>query len=89
MRSHIAWRGNKIFLIRVWKSFSSNAFKIMRLTTIRNRPKQTISTNSEFGLLQLVSKLDTERCANEDTRLPRGVDCEISHRLEKGTKHFL
>ena len=30
-----------------------------------------------------------ERCANEDIGLLKGVNYEISHRLERETKHFL
>ena len=56
---------------------------------IRNGPKRTMFASGEVGLLQMVSELDTERCGNEDAGLPRRVDCEILHRLEKGTKHFL
>ena len=37
----------------------------------------------------MVSVLDTGWCASEDVGPPKGVDCEIPHRLEKGTKHFL
>ena len=59
----------------------------MRLTVIRNGPKRTISTSDGLGLLQMVLK--PERCANEDTGPPRGVDCEIPHQLERGTKHSL
>ena len=35
----------------------------------------------------MVSEPDTGWCASEDAGPPRGVDCEISHRLEGGTKH--
>ena len=51
---------------------------------IRSRLKQTISTSGGSELLQIVSE-----SASEDARLPRGVDYEISHRLKRGTKHFL
>ena len=36
-------------------------------------PKRTISANGGLGLLQMVSKLDTRRCANEDVKT-KGVD---------------
>ena len=52
-------------------------------------PKRTISASGGLGLLQMVSELDTERCVSKDARPPRGVDCEISHRLETRTKHSL
>ena len=39
---------------------------------IHNGPKQTISANGGFGLLQMVSDSGTERCAMEDTGSPRG-----------------
>ena len=54
---------------------------------IRNGPKQTISASSELGLLQIVLQPDTWRYASEDVGTPRGVDCEIPHLLERGTKH--
>ena len=53
---------------------------------IRNGLKWTMSVSGVLGLLQMVSESDTERCAREDAR-PQGVDCEISHWLERGTKH--
>ena len=37
------------------------------------------------GLNQTISK----RCANENVELLRGVDCEILHQLERGTKYSL
>ena len=57
----------------------------MRLTTIHNRPKRTISTSGGLGQLQMVSELDTGQCASEEARPLRGVSCKIPHRLEKGT----
>ena len=42
-----------------------------------------------FGLLQMISELDTEQCVNENARPSMRVDCETPHRLERGTKHFL
>ena len=59
----------------------------MRLSAIRNGPKRIIYASSWLGLLQMVSRLDI-RCAREDAG-PQGVDCEILHWLERGTKHFL
>ena len=56
---------------------------------IRNKVKRTISTSSELGLLQRVSEPDTERCANEDVGLPKGMDCAIPYQLERGTKYSL
>ena len=37
----------------------------------------------------MILELDTERCVSEDVGPSRGVDCEILHRLERGTKHSL
>ena len=51
--------------------------KIVRLMTIRNWPKWTISANGGLGQLQMVSELDTGRCASEDIELPMGVNCEV------------
>ena len=54
---------------------------------IRNGSKWTIFASGGFRLLQMVLEPDIGRCAREDVGLPRGVDCEIPHRLEGGTKH--
>ena len=40
-------------------------------------------------MLQMVSEPDNGRCVSEDAGSSRGVDCEISHCLERGTKHSL
>ena len=56
---------------------------------MRNGPKWTIFASGGLGLLQMVSKPDPKRRANEDTRSPRGVDCKTSHRLEREIKHSL
>ena len=40
----------------------------------RKSPKRTISTSSELGLLQMVSELDTRRCANEEAKSRKRVD---------------
>ena len=61
----------------------------MRLIAIRKGSKQTIFTNGDLELLQMASEPDTRRCVSEDIGPPRGIVCEISHRLERGTKHFL
>ena len=53
-------------------------FKIVKLTTIRNGPKRTISTCGGFRLLQMVLEPDTEQCTSVG-----GVDCEIPHRMER------
>ena len=55
--------------------------------TIRNRPKRTRFVNGGLELLQMISKPGFGWCASEDARPQRGVDCEIPHRLERGTKH--
>ena len=36
-------------------------FKTVKLTIICNGPKRTISTSNGSGLLQMISKLDTEQ----------------------------
>ena len=40
-------------------------------------------------MLQMVLETDIERCVSEGTKPQREVDCEISSRLERGTKHSL
>ena len=66
---------------------------------IRNSLEWTISTDGRLGLLQLVSELGTERCANvksrremdynENVKSRREVDYEIPYRLETRIKHSL
>ena len=53
---------------------------------IHNGPKWTISASSKFRLLQMILEPDIGRCANKDAG-PKGVDCDISHWLERGAKH--
>ena len=90
VRSHIGLRGEEAFLVRVWKLLPKHTcFKTVRLMAIRNVPRWTISVSNGLGLLQIVSEPDTGRCASEYASSPRRVDCEIPHRLERGTKHFL
>ena len=57
----------------------------MRLTTIRNGPKQTISASGGFGLLQMVSEPESVLVR---TLTPKGVDCEIPQ-VGEGTKYSL
>ena len=64
-------------------------FKIVRLTAICNGSKRTMFVSSGLGLLQMVSEPDTGRCVSEDADPPRGVNCEIPHRSERETNHFL
>ena len=71
---------NGAFLIWVWKLLYSRCIlKIVRLTTIRNVSKRTISTSCELGLLQMILELDNERCASENVGPLKVVDCEIPH----------
>ena len=37
----------------------------------------------------MISELHIGECADEDVGPSREVDCEISHRLERGMKHSL
>ena len=64
MRSHTSWRGEQNIPYKgVETSPIRHVLKIVRLTMIRNRPKRTISASGGLELLQMVSELDTERCA--------------------------
>ena len=56
---------------------------------IRNGSKWIISTNGGLEMLQSVLELDIEWCVSEDARASKGVDCEILHQLEGGTKYSL
>ena len=70
-------------------SFELMGFKIARLTAICNESKRTIFASGGFRLLQMVLELDTGQCVSENVRPLMEVDCEVSHRLERGTKHSL
>ena len=64
MRSHTGWKGERNIPYKgVETSPIRHVLKIVRLTVIHNRPKRTTSTNGGLELLQMVSELDTERCA--------------------------
>ena len=55
---------------------------------IHNGLKRKISFNSDLEMLPMVLESNTARCASEDTGPQGRWGCEISHRLEKETKHF-
>ena len=66
----------------------------MHFKNVEGRPKReslmrTIFASGRVGLLQMVSELDTGRCASKDAGPQREVDCEIPHRLERRTEHSL
>ena len=86
---HRLERGTKHSYKGVETSSQQTCFKTVRLTAIHNRPKQTISASGRLELLQMVLEIDTGWCASEDVEFPRVVGWENSHRLERGTKHFL
>ena len=44
-------------------------FKTLRLTSIRNEPKETKFASSELELLQMVLELDIGRCASKGVGL--------------------
>ena len=45
---------------------SRRILKVMRLTTLHNGLKWTISTSGGFELLQMILEPDIERCVNEN-----------------------
>ena len=61
MRSHIGWREERNILYKNVKTSPNLEGKHER-----ESPKRTISTSGGFELLQMVSELDTRRCASED-----------------------
>ena len=78
------------FFIRVWKPLLSRCvLKTVRLTALRNGPKRIISASGGLGLLQMVSEPNTGWCASKDAGPPKGVDCEIPRRFDRGPKHSL
>ena len=55
----------------------------------RESPKKIISASGKIELLQMVSEPNTGRYVSKDIGPPRGVNSEISYRLERRTKHSL
>ena len=51
--------------------------------------KRIIFASGGLELLQMVSESDTGQYSSEDVESIKGVDCEVSYRLERGTKHSL
>ena len=78
---------NEPFSIRVWKPLPSR--HVFEGKPGRESPKRIISTSGGLEPLQMVSEPGTEGCASEDVGPPRGVDCEISHQLERKTNPSL
>ena len=73
VRSHIGWKREQNILYKgVETSPYQKRFKNLERKSERESSKRTISLSSEFGLLQMVSESDIERCAIEDPRLQRG-----------------
>ena len=90
MRSYVGWRGERINSCKgVKASPYQTRFKNLEGKPGTESSKRTIYASGGLGPLQLVSKLDTRRCASKDVGLLRGVDCETPHRLERGMKHYL
>ncbi|KAG7029873.1 hypothetical protein SDJN02_08216, partial [Cucurbita argyrosperma subsp. argyrosperma] len=85
----------EVVLIVPLGRFSSKEtrFKNIEGKPKRESPNRIISVSGEPGLLQMVSELDTGRCASEESVPQRGIDTKqcgvhlvgVPHRLEKGT----
>ena len=56
---------------------------------IPNGLKRTITASGELGLLQMVLESRHWAVCQQGRWTPKEVDCEIPHRLERGTKHSL
>ena len=61
VRSHIGWKGERNISHKVWKSLPSIHVLTMRLTTIRNGPKHTISANNGLAHLKASCLCDFEK----------------------------
>ena len=72
VRSHIGWGGERSTL---YKNVETSPFQ-MRFKNLekpgKKSPKITMSTSGGLGLLQMVSELDTGRCASQDIECWRG-----------------
>ena len=60
---------------------SRRILKVMRLTTLHNGLKWTISTSGEFELLQMILEPDIERCVSENAG-PQGNSLPSRHVLK-------
>ena len=78
--STLVRKRTETFLVRVRRPLPNR--HVLKLWDWR----QTISANGKLGLLQMVSESDTRRSVAR-MLTPKEVDCEIPHRLERGTKH--
>ena len=79
------------------KIFASGGFEWLQMISepdTRGVPMRILAPKGERGLhiggrVTNGIKARHQRCASEDDRPPRGVDCGIPHRLERRMKHFL
>ena len=71
VRCHIGWRGKRNIFIRVCKPLPSRCVLKLRLVTIRDELKMTISVSGGWQL-QMISELDTGPCVNEDIGPSKG-----------------
>ena len=87
-RKDPTWRTKHL---RVWKPLSCR--RILETETLKGSSegkvqKGQICASGGHALLQMVLEPDTGWCATEDIGPWREVDCELPHRLERGTKHW-
>ena len=62
---------------------------MVKLTTIRNGPKQTISASAAWTVTNGIIEQVTEWCVNKNAWAPKKVDYDISCQSKMKTKHFL
>ena len=60
------------FLIRVWKPLPSRHILKTLRGSLKKSPNRTISASSGLGLLQMVSKANTGRCASREAKPQKG-----------------
>ena len=91
VRSYISWRGERS---TPYKGVETSPRRILKSWSWRQyvtsqREQYLLAVGLGLGCYKMVWELDTGLCASEDVGPPRGVDYEIPHRLERGTKHPL
>ena len=84
VRSHIGWKKERNIVYKGVETSPSQTFLKHWREARKGSPKRTISASGGLGLLQIVSEPDIGWCASEDVGPPRGLDCEIPYRLERG-----
>ena len=88
VRSYTGLRGERYISYKSMETSPSKMrCKIVRLTTIQNGSKRTISASGRLELLQMISKLNTGACVSEEAG-PQGEWIVRSHIDWRGERNI-